>query len=211
MEITPYHTDWQRRRVNFILNKYDKSFFAGKKILELGAYNGAIGIYFSLLGSNVTIVEGRRENYDLIPKNIDNVNVVLANVDLPIWEFEYYDIIIHFGLLYHLEYFFEPHLINCCNNCDMLFLESEVISGTKDHIMMGEIGNDQSLTQNGIKPNGKYIESILTDCGFNFIRHDSNKLNSKPHFYDWPDNMTGPEYIMGRRRFWIANKQKKYI
>ena len=43
MKQTTYHPDWQINRINFILSKYPKEFFKGKRILEVGAYNGYIG------------------------------------------------------------------------------------------------------------------------------------------------------------------------
>jgi hypothetical protein len=56
---TSYHPNWQTNRINFILSKYPKEFFKGKRILELGAYNGFIGAYFNSLGAEVHCVEGR--------------------------------------------------------------------------------------------------------------------------------------------------------
>ena len=54
-----YHSSWQQNRIDFMVSKYSKDFFAGKKILELGAYNGYIGAYFNTLGAEVHCLEGR--------------------------------------------------------------------------------------------------------------------------------------------------------
>ena len=59
MKGTNYHGNWQKNRINFILEKYPKEFFRDKKILELGAFNGYIGSYFSNLGAKGQCVEGR--------------------------------------------------------------------------------------------------------------------------------------------------------
>ena len=76
---TGYHTDWQNNRINFILSKYPKEFFNGKRILELGAHNGYIGAYFSTLGSVVHCVEGRIEYY---MRNYKNPSEVFIDMDI---------------------------------------------------------------------------------------------------------------------------------
>jgi protein-L-isoaspartate O-methyltransferase len=62
MKQTTYHPEWQNNRINFILSKYPKEFFKGKRILEVGAYNGYIGAYFNSLGAEVHCLEGRLQN-----------------------------------------------------------------------------------------------------------------------------------------------------
>ncbi len=51
IENSSYNREWQENRIRFILSLYDESFFKGKKILELGAFNGDIGNYFTKIGS----------------------------------------------------------------------------------------------------------------------------------------------------------------
>ena len=46
MKHTNYHPDWQVNRIKFILSKYPIEFFKGKRILELGAYNGFMAPIF---------------------------------------------------------------------------------------------------------------------------------------------------------------------
>ena len=80
---TKYHSDWQVNRIKFILSKYPEDFFKGKRVLELGAYNGYIGAYFSALGADVHCVEGRQENVDRIKIDYPNVSVECINLDSP--------------------------------------------------------------------------------------------------------------------------------
>jgi len=95
---TRYCPNWQRARINFILSKYPTEFFKGKRVLELGAYNGYIGARFSELGAEVHSVEGRIENVVNIQRTYPELVVTCADLDTPNWEWGKYDIIINFGL-----------------------------------------------------------------------------------------------------------------
>ena len=212
--IPQYHNIWQYNRVNFLTKKYGRDFFKDKTILELGSFNGAIGIYFSFFGAKVTVVEGNIQNYKQIPNYFNDVNIVCTNLDTPTWLFKKYDIIINFGLFYHLEKYFKEHLINCCKNCDLMFFESEVIHSIKDYIMINESkinleSNDQSLSNIGIKPNATYIEKLFNSHKFEYKRYDLKELNSETQIYDWTEY--SKEYIRGMRRFWITSNGKYEI
>ena len=108
MKKTTYHADWQINRINFILSKYPKEFFKGKRILEVGAYNGYIGAYFSLLGADVHCLEGRVENVVNIKNDYPTITADVADLDTPDWNWGHYDIIINFGLYYHCLLYTSP-------------------------------------------------------------------------------------------------------
>jgi predicted RNA methylase len=206
MKKTIYHPDWQVNRINFILSKYPADFFKGKRILELGAYNGYIGAYFSALGAEVHCVEGRQENVDRIKKDYPNVTVECTDLDTSFWNFGKWDIIINFGLVYHLEKFHKEHLINCINNCDLMFFESVIYDSFKPEIYFrNEAGDDQSLTNMGGTPSTSYIENIFNEVGVNYTKYSDSSLNNWEHKYNWPD--TGFKmFNQFWRRFWIVKK-----
>jgi len=206
MKKTSYHPDWQVNRINFILSKYPAEFFKGKRILELGAYNGYIGAYFSTLGAEVHCVEGRKENVDKIKKDYPNVTVECSDLDTSFWNFGKWDIIINFGLMYHLEKFHKEHLINCIENCDLMFFESVIYDSFKPEVYFrNENGDDQSLTNKGGTPSTSYVENIFNEVGVNYIKYSDSSLNNWEHKYNWPD--TGFKmFNQFWRRFWIVNK-----
>jgi len=203
---TNYHPDWQNKRINFILSKYPEEFFKGKRILELGAHNGYIGACFASLGADVHCVEGRQSNVDRIKEDYPNVTVECADLDTLDWNFGHYDIIINFGLYYHLENFHKEHLLNCVNNCDLMFFETVIYDSFDDEIYFREeAGNDQSLTPVGGTPSTLYVENILKDTTLSFTKYTDSALNGDGHNYDWPD--AGLKLFPDRsRRFWIINK-----
>ena len=217
---TTYHSDWQNNRINFILSKYPKEFFKGKRILELGAFNGYIGAYFSTLGAQVHCVEGRPENVENIKRDYPNVTVEVANLDTSNWKWGYYDIIINFGLYYHLEHSHKEHLINCINNCDLMFFESVIYDSFEPEIYFRkEQGFDQSLTPIGGTPSTSFVENIFNELGCNYQKYSDSSLNGLAslngndfqrryvHHYDWVDT-NSKIFDEFSRRFWIINSIK---
>lgn len=208
MKPTQYHPEWQTNRINFILNLYDPEFFKGKKILELGSYNGYIGNYFAeVLGSDVTSVEGRSENVDMIKNDYPLLDAKCFNLDTTEWPFEKYDIIINFGLYYHLEKHHKEHLINCIKNCDLMFFETVVHDSFESEIYFrSESGPDQSLSNIGGHPTTSYIENILKENGCIFKKYCDGKLNGGEHRYNWEDKNTKISDDHARR-FWVIENE----
>jgi hypothetical protein len=206
MKQTTYHPDWQINRINFILSKYPKEFFKGKRILEVGAYNGYIGAYFNALGAEVHCLEGRLENVVKIKNDYPQITSEVANLDTDEWTWGKWDIIINFGLYYHLERFHKEHLNNCIQNCDVLFFETVVYDSSEPEIYFRqEDGDDQSLTLIGGTPSTSYVENIFTKSNITYKKYTDPFLNNYQHKYDWPD--TGFKiFNQFHRRLWIAQK-----
>jgi hypothetical protein len=203
---TSYHPEWQINRINFILSKYPADFFKGKRILELGAYNGYIGAYFESLGAIVHCVEGRQENVNGIKENYPQVTSECFDLDSTEWNWGHWDIIINFGLYYHLEKFHKEHLNNCINNCDLMFFETVIYDSNESEIYFRhELGGDQSLSETGGTPSTSYVEDIFKQFPIKFEKFSEGCLNAYAHHYDWLD--TGNKvFNQWSRRFWIVNK-----
>jgi hypothetical protein len=217
---TTYHSDWQQNRINFILSKYPKEFFNGKRILELGAHNGYIGAYFSTLGADVHCIEGRPENVENIKLDYPEVTVEVANLDSTEWKWGKWDIIINFGLYYHLENFHKEHLKNCIDNCDLMFFESVIYDSFESEIYFRtESGIDQSLTPIGGTPSTSFVENIFNEMKCDYKKYSDGSLNALAslgdndfnkmynHHYNWPDT-DSKIFNQWNRRFWIVNSTK---
>jgi hypothetical protein len=200
-----YHPDWQNNRIKFIISKYGENFFSGKNILELAPFNGYIGEYFRNLGANVLSVEGRQSNIDQIKRDYPNLNVILVDLDTPEWTCGKFDIIINFGLLYHLEKYHAEHLINCIKNCELMFLESVIFNSFENEIFkVDRIGVDQSLTQIDGYPSQKFVEDIFDSLGIEqYKMYTDSSLNGGMHIYDWELN-GNKIFHQAIRRFWIV-------
>ena len=202
-----YHGEWQNNRINFILKYYNPEFFKNKTILELGPYNGYIGNYFHKLGSNMTLIEGRKENIDDIKNVYPHLNIIHENCDKADWTFGQFDIIINFGVFYHLEKFHKEHLINCINNSKIMFFESVVHDSYEDEIYFRqEEGPDQSLTGIGGTPSTSFIENILNKHNCNYTKFTDGSLNGGDHKYDWNDS-NSKIHNEFNRRMWFIQKQ----
>lgn len=201
---THYHPEWQKNRIKFIIKLYGSSFFKGKNILELGPYNGYIGYVFQNLGANIHLVEGREENIHYIKYAYPSLPVKLGNLDTPDWGLGYWDIIINFGLYYHLEKYHKNHMENCLNNCNLMFFESVIFDSYDDELYFREeCGGDQSLTEIGGTPTTSNVENLFKKFNKKFIKYTSAELNGNGHVYDWVDANT-KIYNQMTRRLWIV-------
>lgn len=200
--INTYHPEWQQSRIRFIIGKFGNEYFKDKSVLELAPFNGYIGNCFYELGAKVTCVEGREENVKNIKTNFPNLIVHTNNLDTPEWTWGKFDIIINWGLLYHLENNHEKVLENCIKNSDLLLLESVICGDDKEIISyVNEIGIDQSISNKGGRPSIKWVESILQKYNCKFELCTSAALNAGLHIY------TGEGTPNYDRRMWIIYNQ----
>ena len=209
-----YHRDWQRARLQFILEKYPAEFWKDKTVLELGSFNGVIGNFFRELGSKVLCIEGREENIIRIKEEFPELEVVQANLDTPDWEFGNWDVIINFGLFYHLEKFHRENLTNCIKNSKLLFFETVIYDSYDCELYeRQESGLDQSLSEIGKSPSTRYVENILDQTNTYYTKYSETRLGGGAHYYDWKDE-NSKIFNQYNRRFWIIcpnqlNKETK--
>lgn len=188
------------------IDKYvTPGFFIDKRLLEVGCGNAHVGNRFSQLGAKVTSCDARAEHLGVANQLYPHIQKQLLDCDNePITE--KYDVIVHWGLLYHLKEI-DNHLKNVSEMCDVLLLETEV-SDTDDpnfYIQTTEDGFDQAYNTLGIRPSQTYVERILSNSGFKFICIKDRILNSSSHRYDWEVKNT-KTWEHGLRRFWICWK-----
>jgi hypothetical protein len=201
-----YHPEWQMNRIKYILKNYPDTFWKDKKVLELGSFNGVIGNHFRRLGANVLSIEGRMDNVNNIKKSFPELNIIQSDLDTKGWHFGKFDVIINFGLIYHLENYHNENIINCINNCEILFLETVVYdSDESTKFRNNEGGIDQSLSDVAYIPTRKYIEEIFEKLNISYTIHNNPEINGGGHYYDWIENNSGTSTGCNRR-FWIIKK-----
>jgi hypothetical protein len=181
------------------------SYFKSKTLLELGCGHADIGNMFYELGSIVTSSDVRKEHLDIVKTKYPNIKTLLIDGDNDSIK-DKYDIILHWGLLYHLKEI-EIHLEKVSQMCDVLLLETEVSdSDDKDYYQStNENGYDQAYNNKGIRPSPSYVEYLLGKNGFQFKLIKDPILNSGFHCYDW-DISNSKKSRSGLRRFWICWK-----
>ena len=198
-----YHPQWTINRINFIHKHYPEEYFNGKRVLELAPCRGDIGGHLQSLGADVHLLEGRFDNIYNIRQLYPTVVVEHADLDTPDWIWGDFDIIINFGLYYHLEKYHEQHLINCINHSKLMFFDTVVYDKCEPSIFYRrEIGYDQSLSGIGGTPTTSYVENIFDNLNVKYEKYTDRQLNSGLHHYDWEDTCSEifDEYS---RRMWI--------
>jgi SAM-dependent methyltransferase len=180
-------------------------YFKSKTILELGCGHADIGNMFYDLGAIVTSSDVRKEHLEVVNQKYPNIKTLLIDGDIDSIK-DKYDIIVHWGLLYHLNEI-ENHLEKISQKCDVLLLETEVCDSDDSafFITINEDGYDQAFNARGIRPSPAYVEKVLKKNGFQFKLIQDSILNSGFHRYDWDVKNTNT-CAGGLRRFWICWK-----
>lgn len=209
----PYH-DWNQKRIKFIVDFYGHKFFYAKKVLDLGSGYGDIGGVLYRLGADVTAVDVRQEHLKIVSKKFPGIKIVQADLDRA-WPFtnKPVDVIIHLGLLCHLNNY-EEQIKRVCSTTTHLIIETTVCDSDdpKKCVTLSENKSNYDLSINGIstRPSAAAIERVLTDCGMNFKRIDNSKLNSGKYVYDWASkNDNGCDF--NKRRMWFCVKKNSPV
>jgi hypothetical protein len=196
---------WRNSRINGIKKYVGPEYFKSKSLLEVGCGYGDIGNIFHEWGAIVTCSDARKEHLEVVNKNFPHIKTLLNDGDKDNI-LEKYDIILHWGLLYHLNEI-EIHLEKVSQKCDILLLETEVSDSDDNqfYITTTENGYDQAFNLKGIRPSPSYVEKVLEKNGFHFKLIKDSILISGFHDYDW-DIQNTKKWKAGLRRFWICWK-----
>ena len=216
---------WRVRRCNKLLEIYGVDYFKRKKILELGAGHGDIGAFFAELGAQVLCLDGRIQNVNfatLKHRNVPNIKFEQFNLENDFSSFGKFDLIINFGLIYHLRNV-ETHLKCCFLATDEVMVETVVCDSTDPHKIVfcnerPEV-DEEALEGTGSRPSPFYIERIAKENNFEVIRYFTADLNSGQENatgyqfrYDWTHKNDGSFDTNFRgagdlRRFWRFRKK----
>jgi SAM-dependent methyltransferase len=210
----PSYEIWRVRRFNKLLEIYGIDFFLGKKILELGCGHGDIGAFFADLGSEVLCLDGRIQNINfakLKHRRVKNISFVQFNLENDFSHFGRADLIIDFGLIYHLRNV-DQHLKSCFATADDMVVETVVCDSTDPNKIAfceerREI-DEEALEGTGSRPSPFYIERIAKENNFTVTRHFTADLNAGSQYsYDWAhknNDSLGEGFRL--RRFWRFTK-----
>lgn len=198
-----HYQAWRDARVAAIRQHYGDEFFRGKSLLEVGCGYGDIGAVFTRLGARVTCSDAREEHLAVVRERWPEITTIRADLNRE-WPFDRYDIILHLGVLYHLEPTHDS-LRRSCRACEHLVVESEVCdSSDPDAVVLAqEAGYDQAIDGTGCRPSPARVERVLQEEGMQFERVEDARCNSGFHVYDWPVQETW-RATDGLRRFWFA-------
>ena len=219
---------WRLKRAEKLTSIFGLEWFKGKKILEMGCGYGNFGLYLESLGSKVHFSDARAEVLDKVKsKNPDAVTFVIDQEEN--WSLEeHYDLIIHIGILYNLNYW-EKDLDSVLKYCDYVVLESAVhkFNNANEYKIVNYAYSHEfhgPARQIGTLTSSLNIEKNIGKNNFTFVRYDDKDLDlfdPGPILYSWLEacDENAPKYGIidswwnnpfceGRRRFWVLSKNK---
>lgn len=208
--LLPHYVQWRKNRVKKLTDIYGPEYFKGKRILELGCGHGHVGKFFSMLGGLVTFADGRFGLYDAVAQNNPGANFIVIDQDLPWTLSDKFDVIIHWGVLYHLDNWQQDLActVACLEKGGILCVETETMDSDQDEevkVKENKELDDQALNSTGTKPSAVRVENEFTKLGLKFTRYDDSDLNTiGGHWYDWKVANT-KSFGSAWRRFWICS------
>lgn len=203
-----HYVNWRNSRIEGIKKYIDLNFFKEKTMLEVGCGYADLGNMFSNFSCSVTSTDARKEHLDEVNRRYPHITTYILDCDKDKITTKY-DIILHWGVLYHLSNV-EEHLKNVCEQTDYLLLETEVSDTLdKDTIFnVDESGYDQAFNNIGCRPSEQYVEKLLSEYNFYFKMIKDPIINSDYHIYDWDISET-KSWRNGLRRYWICWRKDK--
>lgn len=183
-----HYINWNRVRCDRIIRYYGKGFFKDKTLLDIGTFHGINGNIFSELGAIVTVQDAREEHVTSVLKKYPYLTGYVHDLNDGLGTDDFYDIILHMGVLYHLESV--QSIRDACQHCTHLILESRVVDSIDPEYYLIKTENknadDSSYTGNAIMPSPMLVETTLHEAGFEYVRIRDD-LECGDHAYAWEE------------------------
>ena len=213
-----HYVFWNIKRLNAIEEHYGINFFKNKTVLEIGCGWAAIGNEISNWGAQVTVSDARKEHLEEVRRRYPHLKTHLFDLENSTeWTFpkKHYDVIIHFGVLYHLSDP-ESNLKFMTKHCEHMILETEVLD-SNDPYLVKNIKEETEWDKGswgmaysgvGSKPSYAFVERVLKESKMVYEEPlNPKKVNAGDHNYDWERKNTGEMNKVCQRSFWFCRKQ----
>jgi hypothetical protein len=197
---------WTAKRTAKLISILGADWFPGKRVLDVGCGHGNNGKCFQSLGSQVVFSDARVEYVDALIK--DGCDARLMDNDKE-WTIDGpFDLIVHWGLLYHLDNW-KLDLKCAIERSPLICLESTIASSPnptyeEKPLEPTSAGQDHAFNGVGSILNAQHLEDYMQELGCSCVRYDSPELNEAAHCYSWQESGEGYQY--GHRRFWMIKK-----
>lgn len=218
--------DWRTLRVRKLEEIFGRNWFRGKKLLEVGAGFGNLGLYFKSLGADVTMTDIRNECLERIKEKDPQAKTFSIDHDKE-WSLpDKFDIVLHFGLSYNLENWERDLSCTIKQSCKYIVFETAVNKFKDDisflikdyHYHHPYLGPAHAV---GSLPSISLIQKELDKHNVTYERYDKAELNIYNFIYTnacdydfvYPtakgpyiiDGWDSP-HVRGGRKFWIIKK-----
>ena len=182
----PFYQEWFQSRLDKTVSIFGEDWFADKKVLELGACHGDFGLALTNLGANLTYVDARYEHLESIQQRLQVPSKLIQLDQNQTYDLgEKFDLVLHYGVLYHLENW-RQDLACALNHSNLMLLETVVHpdNNVEDYWEPG--GGYHYDEYNCLHPTFTEVsvEKTLTELGAKFIRFDNRSLNTIGRLHD---------------------------
>jgi len=206
-----HYNGWRQVRIKKLVSILGEDWFKGKKILEVACGWGHIGQSLAQKGAIITFTTCHEGDVPKIKEyNDTDANIFIIDHENK-WKLDIeFDLVIHWGLLYHLDKWEQDLDIAISHTKEYLCLESEVSDSLDPHfeIKVEERWPNGSFHNLGTRPSPSNIERVLEKNGMKFTRYDDTDLNVAYHKYNWRHGTIPNSWgTGGYRRFWMAKKE----
>jgi SAM-dependent methyltransferase len=143
----------------------------GRSVLEVGAGVGHLTRFFLDRNCRIVATEGRAENADELARRLPEVDVHRADVEESLEHLGRFDVVLCYGLLYHLENPIRA-LRNMSEVCsDLLLIETQVCDTDVPVLRLEDEPTfvNQSLRGFAHRPSPSYLAIALNRIGFDYV------------------------------------------
>jgi hypothetical protein len=177
---------------------------------EVACGRGFFGRELTKLGADVTFTDARQLFVDALIA--DGYNALLMDQDHDWTVPPTFDLVIHFGVLYHLDDW-KKDLQFAIKTAPIVLLESEVVDSLDPTYekKVQEIDNyDQAFNRTATKFSDLHVEAYLKELRVRVENHSDASIDCRPDFiYDWVHGEhEGVNFHKNtlRRRMWLIRK-----
>ena len=219
-----HYEEWANNRYQKIISILGRNWFRGKKVLELACSHGEIGKKLLKSGADVYFSDVNPSFLHEIGCEINSygqdAKVIQMDQNQP-YSFDFkYDLILHFGVLYHLENW-KQDLRCAMEHTDLMFLETLVDPNSefRDDVIDYKSHNAYDSTTGKLPIfTQKVVEKELEGMGCKYLCIKSQDLDTQwtsrssegdeyiRHLYSWDENVNHSIDGTHYRRFWIVMK-----
>lgn len=203
--------EWNRARVEALTVALGAGWFPGKRVLDVGCGHGNNGRLIEKLGAQVAFTDGRQFFVDFLIG--DGYEAYLVDHDTAWTVPGNFDLIVHWGLLYHLDNW-KQDLEHCFLVAPRVCLETEIIDLSDPTYEQKKNEMDQydhAVNRIGTVMSANNLQAHVESLGASWTRYDASSLNIPAgsshgtHYYDWLETNSGV-FRQGQRRFWMITK-----